>query len=198
VDNRERRNGASATRIPTSRKSDGWIGAGAALQDRLWALARNLWWTWHPKVAGLFRDLAPIRWRQLDHNPIALLSELSVEQLEQRANELVLGSQINACYRRLQEYLDSDVTWATTHAGVLRVRPVAYFSAEFGLHESLPIYSGGLGVLAGDHIKSASDLGVPLVGVGLFYTQGLLPPAPGRSRLATGRVLGRGCPSFAA
>ncbi len=75
-------------------------------------------------------------------------------------------------YRRLQEYLSSTHTWGDRHAGVLWARPVAYFSAEFGLHESLPIYSGGLGVLAGDHIKSASDLGIPLVGVGLYYDQG--------------------------
>ena len=65
-----------------------------------------------------------------------------------------------------------DSTWGARHAGVLRPRPVAYFSAEFGVHESLPVYSGGLGVLAGDHIKSASDLGIPLVGIGLFYGQG--------------------------
>jgi starch phosphorylase len=123
-------------------------------------------------VAALFRDLGPARWRQLSHNPIALLAELPPEQLEQRADELVLRSQINYAYRRLQEYLAADATWGATHAGVLRARPVAYFSAEFGLHESLPVYSGGLGVLAGDHIKSASDLDVPLVGVGLLYSHG--------------------------
>jgi glucan phosphorylase len=106
---------------------------------RLWALARNLWWTWHPEVVALFRDLEPIRWRQLGHNPIALLSEFSLERMEQRVNELVLRSQINSAYRRLQDYLHSDATWGATHAGVLRVRPAAYFSAEFGLHESLPI-----------------------------------------------------------
>ena len=72
----------------------------------------------------------------------------------------------------MQEYLQSTHTWGARHAGVLWARPVAYFSAEFGLHESLPIYSGGLGILAGDHIKSASDLGIPLVGVGLYYDQG--------------------------
>ena len=72
----------------------------------------------------------------------------------------------------MQEYLHSTHTWGARHAGVLWARPVAYFSAEFGLHESLPIYSGGLGILAGDHIKSASDLGIPLVGVGLYYDQG--------------------------
>src|SRR6516162_5645757 len=70
------------------------------------------------------------------------------------------------------DYLTSQKTWASTHAGPLRVRPVAYLSAEFGIHESLPIYSGGLGVLAGDHLKAMSDLGLPLVAVGLFYKQG--------------------------
>ena len=72
----------------------------------------------------------------------------------------------------MQDYLGSTHTWGDRHAGVLWARPVAYFSAEFGLHESIPIYSGGLGILAGDHIKSASDLGIPLVGVGLYYDQG--------------------------
>jgi starch phosphorylase len=148
------------------------VGSAQSLYDRLCALARNLWWTWHPEIAVLFRDLDPIRWRQLSHNPIRLLAEFSLDRLEQRVNEMVLRSQINYAYRRLQEYLHSEPAWGATHAGVLRARPVAYFSAEFGLHESLPIYSGGLGVLAGDHIKSASAVGVPLVGVGLFYRQG--------------------------
>jgi starch phosphorylase len=92
--------------------------------------------------------------------------------IERRAKELVLHGRINYAYRRQQEYLNADQTWGAAHAGVLRPRPVAYFSAEFGLHESIPIYSGGLGVLAGDHIKSASDLGLPLIGIGLFYGQG--------------------------
>ena len=92
--------------------------------------------------------------------------------MERRAGELVLHSRINYAYRRQQEYLHADRTWGATNAGVLRPRPVAYFSAEFGLHESFPIYSGGLGILAGDHIKSASDLDIPLVGVGLYYYLG--------------------------
>src|SRR5262249_59221720 len=79
---------------------------------------------------------------------------------------------INYSYGRQREYLDADRTWGARHAGVLRPRPVAYFSAEFGLHVSIPEYSGGLGILAGDHIKSASDLAIPLVGIGLFYGQG--------------------------
>ena len=144
----------------------------APAQERLWALARNLWWSWDHDASSLFRDLDPVRWRQLNHNPIALLIEMPLDEIERRAAELVLHSRINYAYRRQQEYLHADRTWGAAHAGVLRPRPVAYFSAEFGLHESLPIYSGGLGVLAGDHIKSASDLGIPLVGVGLFYGQG--------------------------
>ncbi len=144
----------------------------APAQEKLWELARNVWWSWDQDCGGLFRDLNPMRWRELNQNPIALLSEIPLGEIERRATELVLHSRINYAYRRQQEYLADDRTWGASHAGVLRPRPVAYFSAEFGLHESLPIYSGGLGVLAGDHIKSASDLDIPLVGVGLFYGQG--------------------------
>jgi len=142
------------------------------IYDKCWALARNLWWTWHPEVINLFRDLDPIRWRQLDHNPIALLRDFTPETLAARAAEMVLFSRINYAHRRLKEYLSNTQLWARTHAGVLGSKPVAYFSAEFGIHESMPIYSGGLGVLSGDHIKSASGLGVPMVAIGLFYDQG--------------------------
>ena len=144
----------------------------APAQEKLWSLARNLWWSWDHDCVSLFRDLNPTRWRQLNQNPVAMLSEIPLEEIERRSTELVLHSRINYVYRRQKEYLNADRTWGATNAGVLRPRPVAYFSAEFGLHESLPIYSGGLGVLAGDHIKSASDLDIPLVGIGLFYGQG--------------------------
>jgi len=144
----------------------------APSQERLWTLARNLWWSWDQETASLFRELDPVQWQQLNHNPIALLAKFPLKALEQRAAELVLHSRINYAYRRHQEYLHAKHSWGAIHASVLRPRPVAYFSAEFGLHESMPIYSGGLGVLAGDHIKSASDLGIPLIGVGLFYGQG--------------------------
>ncbi len=142
------------------------------LYDKCMALARNLWWSWHPEVTNLFRELDPIRFRQLDHNPIALLSEFTPERLEARAAELVLYSRINQAYRRLKEYVGAEDTWSNVHAGVLGSKPVVYFSAEFGIHESVPIYSGGLGVLSGDHVKSASGLGLPLIAVGLFYNQG--------------------------
>jgi starch phosphorylase len=144
----------------------------APAQERLWSLARNLWWSWDHDCVSLFRDLSPTRWRQTNQNPISLLNEMPLDEIERRAAELMLHGRINYAYRRQQEYLQADRTWGATNAGVLRPRPVAYFSAEFGLHESLPIYSGGLGVLAGDHIKSASDLDIPLIGIGLFYGQG--------------------------
>lgn len=144
-----------------------------AFGEKLSMLARNLWWSWHPDVISIFRDLNPKRWRELDQNPVLLLSEYSPEQLEHRGREAVLHSRVNWAFRRWQEYMeDSSTTWGSTHAGVLCHKPVAYFSAEFGIHESLPNYSGGLGVLAGDHLKSASDLGVPLVAIGLFYHEG--------------------------
>jgi starch phosphorylase len=144
----------------------------APAQERLWSLARNLWWSWDHDCTTLFNEFDPERWRELNQNPVALLSGMPLSAMERRARDLALHSRINYAYRRQQEYLQSDRTWGSVHAGVLRPRPVAYFSAEFGLHESIPIYSGGLGVLAGDHIKSASDLGIPLIGIGLFYAQG--------------------------
>jgi starch phosphorylase len=155
--------------ISEARSLDRFI---APVQERLWSLARNLWWCWDQESGGLFRDLDPARWSQLNHNPISLLAEIPLAEIERRAAELVLHSRINYAYRRQREYLEADRTWGARYAGVLRPRPVAYFSAEFGLHESIPIYSGGLGLLAGDHIKSASDLDIPLIGIGLFYGQG--------------------------
>ena len=160
--------------LPSNRPLDAWTEISPqALYDKCQSLARNLWWSWHPDVVSLFRDLDPVRWRQLDHNPVALLSEMTPEQLIERASEMVLFTRINQAYRRLKDYLgNTHTTWGARQSGVLGSKPVAYFSAEFGIHESLPIYSGGLGVLSGDHIKSASGLGIPLVAVGLFYDQG--------------------------
>jgi starch phosphorylase len=144
----------------------------APAHQRLCALAQNLWWSWDDDTTSLFRELDPVVWRQSDYNPIALLQQIPIDKLEERASQLVLHSRINYAYRRMQEYLTSKRTWGARHAGVLWARPVAYFAAEFGLHESIPIYSGGLGILAGDHLKSASDLGIPLIGIGLYYDQG--------------------------
>ena len=114
----------------------------APAQERLWSLARNLWWSWDNDCISLFRDLNPTRWRELNQNPISLLSEIPLAEIERRATELMLHSRINYAYRRQQEYLQADRTWGAANAGCLRPRPVAYFSAEFGLHESLPYLLG--------------------------------------------------------
>jgi starch phosphorylase len=142
------------------------------LYDQLLQIAYNLWWSWQPDVPEIFHDLDVELWRQVNHNPVALLHRLGKQTIAERAKGAALESRVLYAYHRLQEYLSSQRTWGAHHAGPLNVRPVGYFSAEFGLHESLPIYSGGLGVLAGDHLKSSSDLGIPVVGVGLFYAQG--------------------------
>jgi starch phosphorylase len=144
----------------------------SALIEKLRELGRNLWWVWQPNVVGLFRELDPALWRKVDHNPVEFLKHVAPDQLLKRADEMALDSRIDYAFRRLAEYLKNSDSWGSIHAATLRSRPVAYFSAEFGLHESLPIYSGGLGVLSGDHLKSASDLGIPLIGVGLAYAQG--------------------------
>jgi starch phosphorylase len=142
------------------------------MRRRLEMLARNLYWTWHPNVYHIFQDLDPVLWKNVRRNPLAFLDHLSDEFLEQRMAARALGSHITTAYYRLRDYIESEDTWGRRNVRTLRARPVAYFSAEFGIHESLPIYSGGLGVLSGDHLKSASDLDVPFVGVGLLYAQG--------------------------
>ncbi len=147
------------------------MGGQTKVVDKLRELAKNLWWTWQPNVVSIFRELDPVLWRETDHNPVEFLNRLPAGDLD-RLTDTVLHSRIDYAARRLSEYLQERQTWASIPATILKTRPVAYFSAEFGLHESLPIYSGGLGVLAGDHLKSASDLGVPLVGIGLLYAEG--------------------------
>lgn len=142
------------------------------IHEKLSRLASNLWWSWDPEVTDVFRLIDPDLWARVNHNPVLLLKQYPPDRLEERAREAVLHSRIHWAYRRFREYLGASTTWGSTHAAILGQAPVAYFSAEFGLHESLPIYSGGLGVLAGDHLKSASDLALPLVGVGLFYHEG--------------------------
>lgn len=143
-----------------------------SLHAKLTELTTNLWWSWQPEVSDIFRQIDQDRWSELSHNPVALLKEWTPERLEDRATEMVLHSRIHTAFRRWKRYMADSNTWGSTHAGNLGARPTAYFSAEFGIHESLTIYSGGLGVLSGDHLKSASDLDIPLVGIGLYYREG--------------------------
>ena len=144
-----------------------------ALYDKCMSLARNLWWTWQPDVINLFRDLDPIRWRQLDHNPIALLTEFTPDRLAARGvgNDAVQPHKL--CLSPTERVYGGQANMgAPPTRAYWELNPLPIFSAEFGIHEGVPIYSGGLGVLSGDHIKSASGLGVPLVAIGLFYDQG--------------------------
>ena len=144
----------------------------APSQERLWSLARNLWWSWDQESSGLFLDLDPVRWRELNDNPISLLRRCRwLRSSDERESSCCTAGSITRTAGSRNTSRPTGHGARGTRA-MLRPRPVAYFSAEFGLHESLPIYSGGLGILAGDHIKSASDLEIPLVGVGLFYGQG--------------------------
>ena len=140
----------------------------AGLKD----LARNFYWGWHPEVVAIFRDLDPELWRAVNHNPTTFLSRLAKNVLQEKGTEPVPETRLIRVLEQVRRYLQTEDGWGLWHAGPLGVNPVAYFSAEFGLHESLPIYSGGLGLLAGDHLKAASDIAVPMVGVGLYYTNG--------------------------
>jgi starch phosphorylase len=153
---------------------------GEKLKTQLAELSRNLWWAWNPHIIKLFRDLDPEAFRAANHNPVSVLADYPAERFEALSRDAALRARVDSAYRELREYLGANRTWASVNAGPLRVRPVAYFSAEFGIHESLPIYSGGLGVLAGDHLKSASDLGLPLVAVGLFYRESYFRQRIGR------------------
>ncbi|HBA87724.1 MAG TPA: alpha-glucan phosphorylase [Geobacter sp.] len=132
-------------------------------------IAYNLWWSWEPEAINLFKRIDPELWRAARHNPLEMLGSLQQATFESLMADEGFMSHLAQVEERLSEYLSSP-TWYQRH-GNPGAR-IAYFSMEFGLHESLPIYSGGLGILAGDHLKSASDLGLPLVGVGLLYRQG--------------------------
>ncbi|HSW46855.1 MAG TPA: alpha-glucan family phosphorylase [Phycisphaerae bacterium] len=134
-------------------------------------LAYNLWWTWNPDAFELFRRMDLDLWRELRHNPVAMLAQMRQERLDRLAGDPAYIASLRRVLEAMEMYSEQP-TWFDKHYGDRPVGTIAYFSAEFGLHECLPIYSGGLGTLAGDHLKSASDLGLPLVGVGLLYRQG--------------------------
>jgi glycogen phosphorylase len=135
------------------------------------ALARNLFWSWNPQCIDLFKRIDPVLWAACGHNPVKLLGTVSQSRLEALAQNESFLNELRRASQALQEYLEAP-TWFEKVCGANPNSVIAYFSAEFGLHECLPIYAGGLGILAGDHLKSASDLGVPIVGVGLMYQKG--------------------------
>lgn len=167
-----------AHELPTSKPAS--FDPRTALQ----ALARNLYWSWHPQAAAVFEALDPALWEQTEHNPVALLQALGDDAVRAHAErDPSWLSELGRVHDAFVDYLAG-----SGREDIVRPEaPVAYFSAEFGLARCLPIYSGGLGILAGDHLKSASDLRLPLVGVGLFYRRGYFRQALGADGAQTER-----------
>jgi glycogen phosphorylase len=142
------------------------------LRARLYRLSQNLRWSWNDELTVIFRAIDADLWRTVNHNPIEFLKRVDANLLERKALDARVLAQTIRAEKHLLDYLESENTWASWHSPGLASGPVAYFSFEFCIHESLPIYSGGLGALAGDHLKACSDLGVPTYGVTLLYRQG--------------------------
>jgi len=143
-----------------------------ALCTELREVAFNLWWSWNPAAQQLFHELSPFFWEHSNHNAIEVVNWISGQELRTRLREPEFFARVSNVCGSFRSYMTAKQTWVRKNVPAALKAPVAYFSAEFGLHESLRIYSGGLGILAGDHAKSASDLGLPFVGVTLFYRQG--------------------------
>jgi glycogen phosphorylase len=140
-------------------------------------VARNLWWTWDEGAQEIFQELSPRGWQNLYHNAVAVLHEVSDQELRVRLEEPEFAEKVRKTLRAFDRYMGERPTWGDLHAPALRANPVAYFSAEFGFHETLPIAAGGLGILAGDHAKSASDSGIGFIGISLFYREGYFQQA---------------------
>ncbi|HLL89382.1 MAG TPA: alpha-glucan family phosphorylase [Tepidisphaeraceae bacterium] len=154
---------------PTIRTFQVFPDIPVALQP-LQELAGNLWWIWNPDAVELWRRLDRQLWEQVYHNPVKLLGVVPQERLAEAATDDGFRAHMHRVHAAFTAHLTEPGWFQRTHPADKMM--VAYFSAEFGIHESLPIYSGGLGALAGDHLKSASELGIPLAGVGLLYRQG--------------------------
>ncbi len=140
--------------------------------NRLGQLAYNLWWTWNPEAQMLYRLISQRLWDQVNHNPVTFLKKVERSQLNAVTNDRHYLDLYDRTFQKFDAYMQDTQTWfARTYPQFTR-ETIAYFSFEFGLHECLPVYAGGLGILAGDHLKEASDLGMPVVGVGFIYNQG--------------------------
>jgi len=139
---------------------------------RLSDLAYNFWTGWQPDVQKLFQEINPDAWESYLHCPLQVLKNTPFEKLQKLAEQEDFLKKYHAAIQSFDAYMTSETTWFKKHAPNPNMNPIAYFSAEYGIHESFPMYSGGLGVLSGDHCKSASDLGLPFVAVGLLYQQG--------------------------
>ena len=139
---------------------------------RLADLAHNLWWVWNPEVVRMFKQMDPILWDDSYHNPIVFLRKIDRSLLNKLTSDRYFLDRYDRIVREFDRYMNEKDTWYTRTYPNLTQEQIAYFSFEFGLHESLMVYAGGLGILSGDHLKEASDLGLPVVAVGFLYTYG--------------------------
>ena len=157
----------------------------ADLLARLKRLARNLWWTWNQESQEILRELSPRGWQDLYHNAVAVLQDISEYELRTRLQDPFFAQRVRNALAGFDAYMNQRDTWAFRHAPSLVTNPVAYFTAEYGFHETLPIAAGGLGILSGDHARSASDLGLGLVGISLFYREGYFQQSINRDNWQT-------------
>ena len=140
--------------------------------NRLQEIANNLWWSWNTEFLRLFKRIDNDLWETVDKNPVKFLKRVSQERIEMASKDDKFLKEYNKVVKNFDDYMSSKDTWYSKKYPNSRNDLIAYFSAEYGLDQTLPIYSGGLGILSGDHLKSASDLGIPLIGIGLLYKNG--------------------------
>jgi len=140
--------------------------------DRLGELAYNLWWAWNPNGMRLFLQLDRRLWETVSHNPIAFLHQIDPQRLKDAEKDTYYLEEYDRGMAEFDTYMSGAGAWFDENHPELKNSQTAYFSFEFGLHECMPFYAGGLGILSGDHLKEASDLGIPLIGVGFIYEQG--------------------------
>lgn len=140
--------------------------------EKLSKISNNLWWSWNTEFLRLFRKIDNDLWEKCGKNPVKFLKQVSQDRLEAVSKDLMFLHEYDKCVENFEDYMNSKDTWFANKYPDNKDDLIAYFSAEYGLDETIPIYSGGLGILSGDHLKSASDLGIPLVAVGLLYKNG--------------------------
>lgn len=140
--------------------------------SKLATVANNLWWSWNTEFLRLFQRIDMDLWEQSNKNPVKFLKHVSQEKLEDAAKDVTFLKEYDKIVEEFEDYMNSKNTWFSKNYPEEKGDLIAYFSAEYGLDQTIPIYSGGLGILSGDHLKSASDLGIPLVAVGLLYKDG--------------------------
>ena len=140
--------------------------------EKLGEISNNLWWSWNTEFLRLFQKMDMDLWEQCSKNPVKFLKQVSQERLEKASKDITFLKEYDKVTENFEDYMNSRNTWFSNKYPGNKKDLIAYFSAEYGLDQTIPIYSGGLGILSGDHLKSASDLGIPLVAVGLLYKHG--------------------------